>query len=123
MNRLICSSNFHFSEMPDSKKYHNKKRDCRKQNAEFHLYDADKKYERQKDSEATRANESEHFAGFFLKQCKQQNQLPQKWQYGKRMHHRKRVGKNFGKNFRLHLKQKHLLALPPFQVTKQRGNN
>lgn len=117
------AKNLFFTQLSDGKKGYHKKRYCRKQNAEFHLYDADKKYERQKDSEATRANESEHFAGFFLKQCKQQNQLPQKWQHGKRVQNRKRVLKNFGKNFRLHLKQKHLLALPPFQVTKQRGNN
>ncbi len=115
--------NLFFSELPDGKKYHHKKRDCRKQNAEFHLYDADKKYECQQDSEASHANKRKHFAGFFLKQRKQQNQLPQKWQHGKRMQNRKRILENFGKNFGLHLKQKHLVALPPFQVTKQRSND
>ena len=123
MNRLVFSSNFHFSELPDGKKRHHKKRYCRKQNAVIQVDDADKKQERQQDSEATHANVYENFAGLFLKQRKQQNQLPQKWQHGKRMQHGKRVGKNFGKNFRLHLKQKHLLALSPLQVTKQRSNN
>lgn len=123
MNRLNFFGSFLFSELPDGKKYHNKKRDCRKQNAEIQADDADKKHECQQYSEASHANEGEHFAGLFLKHRKQQNQLPQKWQHGKRMQHGKRVGKNFGKNFRFHLKQEHLLALSPLQVPEKRSNN
>lgn len=75
----------------------------------------------QQQPEADNACIGEPFRWLLLKQCDEQQDLPEEREQHKRMGDRHRIGEELLQDLKLALKEEHRLVPPPFEVPDQRG--